>query len=143
VIGATAELLTEHRGTAHADRAPVELAPHEKTAVIEAEDETTTSGTEATTTEMQTVAPGEEMTGGTTTAIALGRMAEGPVDVTAVTAEATAAMTVGLATTVIAALDGPSDQVEGPAATGAECLDQSWPLVGGGGGMVGLSVACG
>eukprot|EP00439_Symbiodinium_sp_Y106_P043688 s1228_g5.t1 len=120
VIGATAELLTEHRGTAHADRAPVELAPHEKTAVIEAEDETTTSGTEATTTEMQTVAPGEEMTGGTTTAIALGNMAEGPVDVTAVTAEATAAMTVGLATTVIAALDGPSDQVEGPAATGAE-----------------------
>ncbi|CAE7840544.1 EIF4-A [Symbiodinium sp. CCMP2592] len=92
---------------------------------------------------MQTAAPGE-MTGGTTTAIALGRLAEGPVDVTAVTDEATDAMTVGLATTVIAALDGPSDQVEGPAATGAECLDQSWPLVGGGGGMVGLArgMAC-
>ncbi|CAE7840542.1 unnamed protein product [Symbiodinium sp. CCMP2592] len=72
------------------------------------------------------------------------RDADRPVDVTAVTDEATDAMTVGLATTVIAALDGPSDQVEGPAATGAECLDQSWPLVGGGGGMVGLArgMAC-
>ncbi|CAE7264822.1 unnamed protein product [Symbiodinium necroappetens] len=119
VIGATAELLTEHQGTAHADQVPVEQAPHEKTAVIEAEEETTTSATEATTTGMQTVAPGE-MTGGTTTVIALGSMAEGPVDATAVTGEATVAMTVGLVTTVIVALDGPSDQVEGLAATGAE-----------------------
>jgi len=141
VSGETAESATERQGTARADLAPEEQALHGKTAVIEAGGETMTSGTAAMT-GMQTVAPGE-MTGGTTTAIALGRMAEGPVDVTAVTAEATAAMTVGLATTVIAALDGPSDQVEGPAATGAECLDQSWPLVGGGGGMVGLSVACG
>ena len=31
----------------------------------------------------------------------------------------------------------------GQAATGAECLVQSWPLVGGGDGMVGLSMACG